>query len=554
LTYTFLAIGWAITAYLAYKVATTKRDITIWNPYDILGLDESATEKQIKKHYKKLSIKFHPDKVKLAVNQTIEDVQEQFVGLTKAYKALTDDEVRQNYIDYGHPDGKQDMSVGIALPTWMVEGGQSLWVLASYCLALLVGLPVLVGRWWYRSASTTKEGLLNATAERYFRGVEDDLTSDELITLLCRAAEFDMLPLPHDQVDALAAVVREANMEVPAGPSRTVEILVRAHLARIQLKTLPLIVAQQVVLESIMEMHKGLLNNILSYGYLRTALKLMELGPCLAQAVLPQSSCLLQLPHITQTNAIKDLELFEFLQMENSKRKSLLGLPDKQYSEVMKVAKALPNIEVPKVFFKVAGDKEITPNAIVQMVFKIRRSGGPPLKESDLEEIDQDEGNVEAILNADREAAATAVEDTLSWSPYLPIPQKNSFWVFMADIKQDRVIVGPLIAEDIGEKVRTFKLQFQAPPNAGLYTFQGHIKSSTYLGMDKTAHLQLNVVPDNTEKQEDEISEPDEDSLAGQMAAMKGAPVKKIKTDYRHEYESSSEEDLISSDDDSDSD
>lgn len=58
----------------------------------------------------------HPDKVKLAINQTIEDVSNHFVDLTKAYKALTDESIRENLRLYGNPDGKQDFKVGIALP------------------------------------------------------------------------------------------------------------------------------------------------------------------------------------------------------------------------------------------------------------------------------------------------------------------------------------------------------------------------------------------------------------------------------------------------------
>ncbi|RAL59482.1 hypothetical protein DID88_006597 [Monilinia fructigena] len=68
----------------------------IWNPYDILNIKESATEKEIKSHYKRLSLKFHPDKIRPdpAKNQTIESLNDYFVELTKAYKALTDEEIR----------------------------------------------------------------------------------------------------------------------------------------------------------------------------------------------------------------------------------------------------------------------------------------------------------------------------------------------------------------------------------------------------------------------------------------------------------------------------
>lgn len=556
-----LAAGWALVAYLSYRIASTKRETKFWNPYEILGISESATEKEIKKHYKRLSIKFHPDKVRLAINQTLEEVQEQFVGLTKAYKALTDEEIRQNFLEFGHPDGKQDLSVGIALPSWMVEGGQSLWVLAAYCVTLLVGLPVLVGRWWYRSAKITKDSLLTQTAERYFRGLDDKMTIDQLISLLTTAAEFDAINCPKAEIDELETKVIEKCGAHTAGQYKPAEVLLRAHMSRISLSGPSLLEAQTLMLEKILTLHRGMFSIVQCYGFLDTQMKVLELSPLIVQAVLPNQSPLLQLPFVTQDMA-KSLQLeegagsdlSEFVALDHETRKRLLGLPEHEYNQVTKVATALPIIEAPLVEYQVEGDDKVTANAIVQLVFKLRKAGGKPLKAADLIDEVVDEGDVEAILNEGEKVAATAVPDTLSWAPYFPDPPKNNFWLSMADVKQDRVIVGPMAVEDIGEKLRTFKIPFQAPPNAGLYTFQVHIKSDTYLGMDKLFHMELNVVEESAEqsKDDDEISEPDEDTVAGQMAAMRGAPVKKQNA---HEYDSSSEEELTdSSDDDSDSD
>jgi translocation protein SEC63 len=62
-----------------------------------------------------MSLKFHPDKVRPdpRKNETIEMLNDRFVEISKAYKALTDEEIRNNYIQFGHPDGKQSFSIGI---------------------------------------------------------------------------------------------------------------------------------------------------------------------------------------------------------------------------------------------------------------------------------------------------------------------------------------------------------------------------------------------------------------------------------------------------------
>lgn len=54
-----LLLGWALFAYLAYNLyhAPPLPELSIYDPFEILGLSTSSSEKQIKKHYKKLSLK-----------------------------------------------------------------------------------------------------------------------------------------------------------------------------------------------------------------------------------------------------------------------------------------------------------------------------------------------------------------------------------------------------------------------------------------------------------------------------------------------------------------
>ncbi len=48
---------------------------------------QGTPEKEIKSHFKKLSRLYHPDKVRATVNQTLEEIQNHFVDITKAYKS-----------------------------------------------------------------------------------------------------------------------------------------------------------------------------------------------------------------------------------------------------------------------------------------------------------------------------------------------------------------------------------------------------------------------------------------------------------------------------------
>jgi translocation protein SEC63 len=91
-----------------------------------------------------LLISSHPDKVQLADNQTKEEAESKYVELTKAYKALTDEVTRENLAKYGNPDGPQQREDKIAIPQWVVEGKNSIWVLGAYGLVLGVGIPWVV--------------------------------------------------------------------------------------------------------------------------------------------------------------------------------------------------------------------------------------------------------------------------------------------------------------------------------------------------------------------------------------------------------------------------
>jgi len=64
--------------------------------YEVLGVDKSASSPEIKKAYRKLAIKFHPDK-----NEGDASAEAKFKEATEAYEVLSDDKKKQAYDQYG---------------------------------------------------------------------------------------------------------------------------------------------------------------------------------------------------------------------------------------------------------------------------------------------------------------------------------------------------------------------------------------------------------------------------------------------------------------------
>jgi DnaJ-class molecular chaperone len=71
------------------------------NLYDVLGVPKNATEADIKKAYKKLAIKYHPDKNSGADK---EQAEEMFKTVSEAYSVLSDPVKRKNYDTFGTYD------------------------------------------------------------------------------------------------------------------------------------------------------------------------------------------------------------------------------------------------------------------------------------------------------------------------------------------------------------------------------------------------------------------------------------------------------------------
>ena len=68
--------------------------------YEVLGLQKGASDSEIKSAFRKLAIKYHPDK-----NQGNNEAENKFKEVNEAYQVLSDPTKKSNYDKFGSADG-----------------------------------------------------------------------------------------------------------------------------------------------------------------------------------------------------------------------------------------------------------------------------------------------------------------------------------------------------------------------------------------------------------------------------------------------------------------
>ncbi|KIX94810.1 uncharacterized protein Z520_09500 [Fonsecaea multimorphosa CBS 102226] len=585
-------VGYTFMAYMIYLIIVTQRTVPkMWDPYDILGVSRSASEREIDKFYKRLSLKFHPDKAKpdSSKNETMDDVNNRWVEMTKAYKALTDEEIRNNYLQYGNPDGKQSTSIGIALPKWMVEEGNRWFVVAFYGILLGIILPYTLGKWWYGTQALTKDKVLHASAGNLFREWKEDISEGDVVAATSVGEEFTET-LKGSRSDAGAAKVESkvlnssALTEADKARLKSIDDPVRrktlallwAYLARIDLEDQELEKEKFGVAPTALLLNNSFASITLPFGMVKPLLSAYHTSQNIIQAVPPSASAILQLPNFTPAMAEKiskssksPMTFQKFMSLPPTARRQLCSdLSDQQYSQAMSVAAQIPHLVIAKAFFKVVGERVVTPGSLVQLVIKARvippgtpEKDIPPVNPLDLEDIDPDEGDLDALHGrkpaksrrkklpdgsyVEDDAKEGSVQPPLAHAPYFAADHAPRWHVFLAEARTGRISVPPftftsfdrpIFHPDTGKptfNVVTLKCSFQAPPQVHAFPFIMHLVCDSYIGLDEKVEVVLDVRdPKEAEvvESDDDISEPEEDSLAGQLQAMKsggmtGSPV-----------------------------
>lgn len=550
-----VVVGWALVAYIWKTYAKEVSLAGFFDPYTILDIPYTASEKEIKSRYRKLSLTYHPDKIAKDLTEAArQEMEAAFIQINLAYKALTDETTKRNLEIYGHPDGQQEVTHGVAIPKFLVEGRYSQLMIVFYFILIGVILPLVVGTWWNNVKATTKRGLNVDSAATFVRHLADKNPT--------------VVFTPYTILDWILESSEIARLRGELSIEETKK-LVLAYLSR-QSSGDKEELTLKIVAE-ILSLIRGFIEIATPFKVPDVINSAFELLKAVHQACTPMGKHkeLLQLPYVdakvVESQPIK--KLGKLLTLSEEEAGKVLGIKDsKKLKIALDVAKKIPFIRIIDASFRVPGEDTITPNSSAHLVLKFL------IKSADLKscpEIDElrfvEEETIEDLKNPLR-SNDLPPQLPPAYAPYFPGAVANSWEGFIINQSDNKFIEGTeaallrnveLTNLKLSQKqwsegnehvvvLSTFKVKLTAPtpPTIGDYYFRLILRNNAYFGNDVDIPVDLKVEPvpvnvaavkkaagdeeeDSGSDSELDISDPEEDSIAGALAAMRGQGVKK---------------------------
>ena len=409
-----LGVLWLILIGTCLYVSLNADDTQAFDPFDILEVPKDADTKQVKSAYRRLSMKYHPDK-----NPDPKAAEYFSAFVSKAYKALTDEEARTNWEKYGHPDGPKSTKFGVALPSFLFNEDRHVLLLAMI-VVVAIFIPLIITICYLRkSKNYTSNNMMVDTISIWAHpnspvSVKQAHSIHRVIETFACAAEFATQKVKKKQAALLEQMMRnlvqsKAILHGEKIFKKKIEF-VRVHftlLAFLRRMAIPKELQVNTILELVPKLMAELVKVAamprvarLHYGWFVPTMSVVETLQCISQAVPTDmkqpregkvspsqgkaTAGLFQLPYITMdtvkalskgipaagakegTPGIKAQTVQELLLLKEEQRKQLLeaclpkeGDVQQKVKEICAMLEHLPQVEVKTCELFVNGEEDI---------------------------------------------------------------------------------------------------------------------------------------------------------------------------------------------------
>lgn len=468
---------WAVLFNMAETITSSHKEIKSFDPFEILEITTSASDQEIKKAYRKMSLKYHPDR-----NPNDPLASSNFIQVTKAYNALTDEVAKKNYEKYGNPDGPTTTKVGIGLPQFLLAGEHQVLVLTTFFLILLFAVPVGFLRLYRKQKLYAASGVMVETLTFISYYMTDGTRSKngpEMLACSGESREMKLRFSDNADMDKFSSEIEE-----PVKPRFNKQgivmrnrLLIVAHMQRFHKKLSANLLADlNYLLEKSVLIVQAMVEIALMREWVQTAVSLLDFLRMLIQGLDVKASPLMQIPHFNDDavghatrgkGSVNTLR--EFLDKPAEQRKGMADFNPEQLLDIEEFCRHVGQVKV-NAKIEVEDEQDIAEGDVASCVI-------------DIDRMNLSEGEAEGPVHA----------------PLFPGSKFEEFWCILTNTANGKMICHTRIRSN--EKKVQEKLRFMIG-SPGPHHLVLQVISDSYAGLDHSFDLKFTALDKEAVKKE----------------------------------------------------